>query len=33
MLISPHIDPALAKKVFDKSWLPEKTSRGQKRKR
>jgi hypothetical protein len=33
MLISPHIDPELAKKVFDKSWLPEKTSRGQKRKR
>jgi hypothetical protein len=26
-LIGPHIDPALAEKVFDKSWLPEKTSR------
>jgi len=27
MLISPHIDPVLAKKVFDKSWLPEESSR------
>jgi hypothetical protein len=26
-LIGPHIDPDLAKKVFDRSWLPEKTSR------
>jgi hypothetical protein len=26
-LIGPHIDPELAKKVFDRSWLPEKTSR------
>jgi len=26
-LIGPHVDPGLAKKVFDKSWLPEKTSR------
>jgi hypothetical protein len=26
MLIGPHIDPVLAKKIFDKSWLPEKTS-------
>jgi hypothetical protein len=26
-LIGPHIDPDLAEKVFDKSWLPEKTSR------
>ncbi len=26
-LIVPHIDPELAKKVFDRSWLPEKTSR------
>ena len=26
-LIGPHIDPVLAKKVFDRSWLPEKTSR------
>ena len=26
-LIGPHIDPNLAEKVFDKSWLPEKTSR------
>ena len=25
-LIGPHIDPELAKKVFDRSWLPEKTS-------
>ena len=26
-LIGPHIDPDLAKKNFDKTWLPEKTSR------
>ena len=26
-LIGPHIDPDLAKKIFDKSWLPEATSR------
>jgi hypothetical protein len=26
-LIGPHIDPDLAKKVYDKSWLPESTSR------
>ena len=26
-LISPHIDPALAKKVFDESWLPELSSK------
>lgn len=26
-LIGPHIDPDLAKKVFDRTWLPEKTSR------
>ena len=26
-LIGPHVDPELAKKVFDRSWLPEKTSR------
>ena len=26
-LIGPHIDPDLAKKIFDSSWLPEKTSR------
>jgi len=26
-LISPHVDPDLAEKVFDRSWLPEKTSR------
>lgn len=26
-LIDPHIDPDLAKKVFDRTWLPEKTSR------
>jgi hypothetical protein len=25
-LIGPHIDPELAKKVFDRTWLPEKTS-------
>jgi len=25
-LIGPHIDSRLAKKIFDKSWLPEKTS-------
>lgn len=25
-LIGPHIDPALAEEVFDRSWLPEKTS-------
>jgi len=25
-LIGPHIDSALAKEVFDRSWLPEKTS-------
>lgn len=25
-LIGPHIDPALAQDVFDRSWLPEKTS-------
>jgi len=23
-LIGPHIDPDLAKKVFDRAWLPEK---------
>jgi len=32
-LIGPHIDPELAKKVFDRSWLPEKTSRMLRRKR
>jgi hypothetical protein len=26
-LIEPHIDPDLAEKVFDRTWLPEKTSR------
>ena len=26
-LIGSHVDPELAKKVFDRSWLPEKTSR------
>ena len=26
-LIGPHVDPALAKKIFDRSWLPEETSR------
>lgn len=26
-LISPHIDPDLVEKNFDRSWLPEKTSR------
>lgn len=26
-LIGPHIDPDLSKKVFDRTWLPEKTSR------
>ena len=26
-LIGPHIDPDLAEKVFDRSWLPEKNSR------
>ena len=26
-LIGPHIDPDLAKKVFDRTWLPEKSSR------
>ena len=26
-LIAPHIDPELAKKVYDRSWLPENTSR------
>jgi hypothetical protein len=26
-LIGPHIDPDLAEKIFDRSWLPEKTSR------
>jgi hypothetical protein len=25
-LIGPHIDPDLAKKVFDRSWLPSKTT-------
>jgi hypothetical protein len=25
-LIGPHIDPALAQEVFDRTWLPEKTS-------
>ena len=25
-LIGPHIDPDLAEKVYDRSWLPEKTS-------
>ncbi len=24
-LIGPHIDPELAKKVYDRSWLPETT--------
>jgi hypothetical protein len=23
-LIAPHIDPELAKKVYDRSWLPDK---------
>jgi putative metallopeptidase DUF4344 len=31
ILISSHIDRALAKKVFDKSWLPESTRRVQRR--
>jgi len=26
-LIGPHIDPDLAKKVFDRTWLPEKSRR------
>jgi hypothetical protein len=26
-LIGPHIDPDLAKKIFDRSWLPEESSR------
>jgi hypothetical protein len=26
-LIGPHIDPDLAKEVYDRTWLPEKTSR------
>jgi hypothetical protein len=26
-LIGPHIDPVLAKKIFDRTWLPETTSR------
>ena len=26
-LIDPHIDPDLAEKIFDRAWLPEKTSR------
>ena len=26
-LIGPHVDPDLAKIIFDRSWLPEKTSR------
>ena len=26
-LIAPHIDQDLAKKVFDKSWLPEENSK------
>lgn len=26
-LIAPHVDPELAEKVFDRSWLPEETSR------
>jgi len=26
-LIGPHIDPDLAKKIFDRNWLPEKSSR------
>jgi hypothetical protein len=30
-LIGPHVDPALAKKIFDRSWLPEKTSRMQRK--
>ncbi len=25
-LIGPHVDPVLAEKVFDKTWLPQKTS-------
>jgi hypothetical protein len=25
-LIGPHVDPDLAKKLLDKTWLPEKTS-------
>jgi hypothetical protein len=31
ILISPHIDRALAKKVLDKSWLPERNTRVQRR--
>jgi hypothetical protein len=31
ILISPHIDRALAKRVLDKSWLPERTTRVQRR--
>ena len=26
-LIGPHIDPVLANEIFDRTWLPEKTSR------
>jgi len=26
-LIGPHIDPELANKIFNRSWLPEKNSR------
>jgi len=25
-LIGPHVDPDLAEKIFDRSWLPEATS-------
>ena len=32
-LISPHIDPELAKKIFDKSWLPKRPSKKMNRKR
>jgi hypothetical protein len=32
-LIGPHIDPDLAEKVFDRTWLPEETSRMLRRKR
>jgi len=32
-LIGPHIDPELAGKVFDRSWLPEKSSRMLRRER
>ena len=32
-LIGPHVDPDLAEKVFDRSWLPAKTSRMLRRQR